>query len=178
VRYPRAALPESGPTRAPEAIPLGAAEVRRRGQGVAFLVFGSLLDTVLGVADQLDATVVNMRFVKPLDEGLLRRIALRHELLVTVEENAVAGGAGSAVNECLQRRGLSVSMLNLGLPDRYLEHGTRAEVLADAGLDAVTIGEAVAARLPGLMSDFAAAGARTSRRAGAHLGGRAAAFVS
>jgi 1-deoxy-D-xylulose-5-phosphate synthase len=177
VRYPRAPVGDPGPARAPEAIPLGTAEVKRRGRGVVFMVFGTLLETVMGVAERLDATVVNMRFVKPLDERLVREMALRHDLVVTVEENALAGGAGSAVNECLHHGGLSVSILNLGLPDRHLEHGTRGECLADAGLDAATIQEAVAARLPGLLSDFDSVSVRTVRRAGARLGGRAAAFV-
>jgi 1-deoxy-D-xylulose-5-phosphate synthase len=177
VRYPRAPIADPGPARAPETIPLGNAEVKRRGRGVAFLVFGTLLETVMGVAEQLDATVVNMRFVKPLDERLVREMALRHDLVVTVEENALAGGAGSAVNECLHHGGLSVSVLNLGLPDRHLEHGTRSECLADAGLDAATIQEAVAARLPGLLSDFDVVSVRSVRRAGARLGGRAAAFA-
>jgi len=177
VRYPRAPVGDPGATRAPEAIPLGTAEVKRRGRGVVFLVFGALLETVTGVAERLDATVVNMRFVKPLDERLVREMALRHELVVTVEENALAGGAGSAVNECLHHRGLSVSILNLGLPDRHLEHGTRGECLADAGLDAETIHEAVAARLSGLLSDFDVASVRSARRGAARLGGRAAAFV-
>jgi 1-deoxy-D-xylulose-5-phosphate synthase len=177
VRYPRAPVGDPGPARAPEAIPLGTAEVKRRGRGVAFLVFGTLLETVMCVAERLDATVVNMRFVKPMDERLVREMALRHELVVTVEESALAGGAGSAVNECLHHGGLSVSILNLGLPDRHLEHGTRGECLADAGLDAATIQEAVAARLPGLLSDFDIVGVRSARRAGVRLGGRAAAFV-
>ncbi len=177
VRYPRAPIADPGPARPPDTIPLGTAEVKRRGRGVAFLVFGTLLETVMGAAEQLDATVVNMRFVKPLDEQLVREMALRHDLVVTVEENALAGGAGSAVNECLHHGGLSVSILNLGLPDRHLEHGTRGECLADAGLDAAAILEAVAARLPGLMSDFDVVSVRSVRRAGARLGGRAAAFV-
>jgi 1-deoxy-D-xylulose-5-phosphate synthase len=177
VRYPRAPVGDAGPARAPEAIPLGAAEVKRRGRGVVFLVFGTLLETVMGVAECLDATVVNMRFVKPLDERLVCEMALRHELVVTVEENALAGGAGSSVNECLHHGGLSVSILNLGLPDRHLEHGTRGECLSDAGLDAATIHEAVAARLPGVLSDFDVVSVRSVRRAGARLGGRAAAFV-
>ena len=177
VRYPRALVADPGPARAPESIPLGTAEVKRRGRGVAFLVFGTLLETVMGVAEQLDATVVNMRFVKPLDERLVRELALHHELVVTVEENALAGGAGSAVNECLHHGGLSVSILNLGLPDRHLEHGTRGECLADAGLDAAAIHAAVAARLQGLLSDFNVASSRFVRRAGARLGGRTAAFA-
>jgi 1-deoxy-D-xylulose-5-phosphate synthase len=165
VRYPRTALPDECGARVPAPIPIGAAEVRRRGRGVAFLVFGSLLDTVLGVAETLDATVVNMRFVKPLDEELVRELALGHDLLVTVEENVLAGGAGSAVGECLHQHGLSASILHLGLPDRHLEHGTRAEVLAAAGLDAESIQAAVSARLPGLITDFAPSAAWSVRPA-------------
>jgi 1-deoxy-D-xylulose-5-phosphate synthase len=119
---------------------------------------------VLGVAERLDATVVNMRFAKPLDEQLLTEVALRHDLVVTVEENVVAGGAGSAVNECLHQRGLSVSLLNLGLPDRTLGHGTRAEVLAEAGLDARSIEEAVVSRLPAVLTDFAFVQPRSAPR--------------
>ncbi|GIX21735.1 MAG: hypothetical protein KatS3mg121_0518 [Gammaproteobacteria bacterium] len=101
------------------------------------------------VAEEFDATVVNMRFVKPLDEALLREIAAEHALLVTLEENAVAGGAGSAVNEALQRLGLPRPVLNLGLPDRFLEHGSREELLAEAGLDAESLRRRLAAWRPG-----------------------------
>ncbi|MFO1394570.1 MAG: 1-deoxy-D-xylulose-5-phosphate synthase [Steroidobacteraceae bacterium] len=154
VRYPRAAPADDLPDRPARALPIGRAITRRRGREVAFLVFGTLLDRVLEVAEAMDATVVDMRFVKPLDESVLVEVALRHELVVTVEENVVQGGAGGAVNEALHARGMSVSLLNLGLPDRPLAHGTRDEVLAEAGLDARSIMAAVSARLPALTSDF------------------------
>jgi 1-deoxy-D-xylulose-5-phosphate synthase len=148
VRYPRAPVGDPGPARAPEAIALGAAEVKRRGRGVASLVFGTLLDTVMGVAECLDATVVNMRFVKPLDERLVREMALRHELVVTVEENALAGGAGSAVNECLAAAGLTTPIVNLGLPDSFPEHGDPRQLLAEYGLDAAGIRRTIVRHAP------------------------------
>jgi 1-deoxy-D-xylulose-5-phosphate synthase len=111
------------------------------------LVFGTLLPTALEVAEDIDATVIDMRFVKPLDEAAVLEAARTHDLLVTVEENAVAGGAGSAVNELLAARGGCVGLLNLGLPDRHLAHGTRDQVLAEAGLSRAAIASAVAARL-------------------------------
>ena len=154
VRYPRSAPADDLPERPAQALPIGRAVTRRRGREVAFLVFGTLLDRVLEVAGAMDATVVDMRYVKPLDESVLVEVALHHELVVTVEENVLAGGAGSAVNEALHGRGMSVSLLNLGLPDRPLSHGTRDEVLAEAGLDARSIIAAVTARLPALTSDF------------------------
>jgi 1-deoxy-D-xylulose-5-phosphate synthase len=154
VRYPRTSPADDLPDRPARALPIGRAVTRRRGREVAFLVFGTLLDRVLEVAEAMDATVVDMRFVKPLDESVLVEVALHHELVVTVEENVVAGGAGGAVNEALHGLGMSVSLLNLGLPDRPLAHGTRDEVLAEAGLDARSIIAAVATRLPALTSDF------------------------
>ncbi len=148
VRYPRAAVPDPLSMRSDERIATGTAELRRLGQGIAFLAFGSTLATTLAVAEQLDATVANMRFVKPLDERLVLDLAARHSLLVTVEENVVAGGAGSAVAELLNARGSATEVLSLGLPDRHLEHGTRDEVLADAGLDRDSILQAALSRLP------------------------------
>jgi 1-deoxy-D-xylulose-5-phosphate synthase len=135
VRYPRAAAAGEARAGPPRLLPIGRAELRRSGRRVAFLVFGSHLRTALTAAESLDATVIDMRFVKPLDERTVLEAARAHELLVTVEENAVAGGAGSAVNECLAAHGVRAATLNLGLPDRFLEHGTRAEVLGEAGLD-------------------------------------------
>jgi 1-deoxy-D-xylulose-5-phosphate synthase len=171
VRYPRAVAGDCLPVRAPDTIPLGTAEVRRHGRGVALLVFGTLLETALEIGEQLDATVVNMRFVKPLDERLVLELALRHDLVVTVEENVVAGGAGSAVNECLNSHAVSVPVLNIGIPDRHLEHGTRAEVMAEAGLDRESILAAVAARYPAaLPAAVQAAGLRARRRATARGG--------
>ena len=135
VRYPRGAGP--GVAVASEAKPLtiGKGEIRREGKRVALLVFGSLLATAQQVADQLDATLANMRFIKPLDEALVRDLAGRHEILVTLEENVLQGGAGSAVNEYLLSIGHQVRVLNLGLPDRYLDHASHQEQLKEAGLD-------------------------------------------
>jgi 1-deoxy-D-xylulose-5-phosphate synthase len=136
VRYPRAT--GTGVVIDPELalLPVGKAEVRRTGRGIAILAFGTLLDTALIVGDELNATVVNMRFVKPLDRDLVLELGHTHELLVTVEENALQGGAGSAVLECLAAASLPVACLNLGLPDRFIEHGERTELLTECGLDA------------------------------------------
>ncbi|MDH3692250.1 MAG: 1-deoxy-D-xylulose-5-phosphate synthase, partial [Gammaproteobacteria bacterium] len=100
----------------------------------------------LEVAKKFDATVVNMRFVKPLDKEIVLEMASNHDLLVTIEENVVAGGAGSAVNELLAEHGLLVPILNLGLPDRHIDHGNRDEMLTMAGLDAQTISATIQAR--------------------------------
>ena len=142
VRYPRGAGP--GVPVAPEmrAIPIGRAEERRRGTRIAFLSFGPLLHHVMEAAEPLDATVFNMRFVKPMDEEVVLSLARDHDLLVTVEENAT-GGAGSAVSECLAARGMASRLLHLGLPDRFIEHGGRGDMLADAGLDAGGIARSV-----------------------------------
>jgi 1-deoxy-D-xylulose-5-phosphate synthase len=117
------------------AIPIGKAELRREGKRIAFLAFGPMLEYCLEAAQTLDSTVVNMRFVKPLDEAMVMRMAAEHELLVTVDENAIAGGAGSAVNECLAAHNVQVSVLNLGLPDCFIQHGGRGDMLHEAGLD-------------------------------------------
>ena len=145
VRYPRGTGPGNEIEEAMKALPIGLGEIRRKGKGVAILSFGALLDQAQQAAEQLDATLANMRFVKPLDETLVRELAETHALLVTVEDNAVMGGAGSAVNESLARLGLHVPVLNLGLPDRFVEHGTREELLAECGLDADGILRAVRA---------------------------------
>jgi 1-deoxy-D-xylulose-5-phosphate synthase len=105
----------------------------------------------------MDATVVNMRFVKPLDEGMVREIARSHELLVTVDEKAVQGGAGSAVNEVLAGGPAARPVLNLGLPDRFIEHGSRSDMLTDAGLDAAGIEARVNAWIDGLAAEHASA---------------------
>ena len=124
------------------ALPIGRAEERRRGSRIAFLSFGPLLHHVMEVAEQLDATVCNMRFVKPLDEDAVLSLARDHDMLVTVEENA-AGGAGAAVGECLAARGVAARLLHIGLPDRFVQHGGRDDMLADAGLDAAGIARSV-----------------------------------
>ncbi|MEJ2654986.1 MAG: 1-deoxy-D-xylulose-5-phosphate synthase [Acidihalobacter sp.] len=143
VRYPRGKGPGTEVQEEMQALPIGRGECLRQGHEVALLCFGAPLAAVREVAEALDATVVNMRFVKPLDEELVLKMAAEHRLLVTVEDNAIAGGAGSAVNECLAAHGCSVETLNLGLPDRFLEHGSREELLAEAGLDAGGISTAI-----------------------------------
>ncbi|HRW66154.1 MAG TPA: 1-deoxy-D-xylulose-5-phosphate synthase [Candidatus Competibacter sp.] len=117
------------------ALPLGEAVVRRRGRDLALMAFGSMVEIAEAVARRLDATVVNMRFIKPLDEAVVVRLAAEHRWLVTLEENVVAGGAGSAVNECLAARNIHVPVYNIGLPDRFVGQGERDELLAECGLD-------------------------------------------
>jgi len=135
VRYPRGSGAGVEIQEAMQAIPIGTAEIRRQGKDIAILSFGTLLDTALAVAEELDATVVNMRFVKPLDEALIVKLAAQNHTLVTIEENVVAGGAGSGVNEALASHRLTPHILNIGLPDHFVEHGTQAELLQQYGLD-------------------------------------------
>ena len=146
VRYPRGTGPGVPVEPGMQAVPVGKAEERRRGSRIAFLSFGPLLHHVMEVADGLDSTVFNMRFVKPLDADTVLSLAREHELLVTVEENAV-GGAGAAVSECLAAHGMATRQLQLGLPDRFIQHGGRGDMLADAGLDAAGIARSVDAYL-------------------------------
>jgi 1-deoxy-D-xylulose-5-phosphate synthase len=124
---------------------VGKAEVRRRGSRVAILAFGSRVAAALEAGERLDATVVNMRFVKPLDEELVSELADTHELIVTVEENTVQGGAGSAVNEALLAEGRAIRILNLGIPDRFIAHADQQQQLAECGLDAAGIQAAIKA---------------------------------
>ncbi len=147
VRYPRGAGPGVVPQTEMNALPIGRAVVRREGTRVALLVFGSLLDTALKVGERLDATVVNMRFVKPIDREMVLQLAARHSVLVTLEENVVAGGAGSAVGEVLAAAGSTVGLLQLGLPDCFIDHGDQTQLLAEAGLDETTVRERILARL-------------------------------
>ncbi|ODB92570.1 1-deoxy-D-xylulose-5-phosphate synthase [Candidatus Thiodiazotropha endoloripes] len=135
IRYPRGAGPGVEVETGSAALEIGKGETRRSGKQVALLVFGSLLATAQQVADHLDATLVNMRFIKPLDEALVREVVAKHEILVTLEENVVQGGAGSAVNEFLAAESIQVNLINLGLPDRYLDHASHQEQLTEAGLD-------------------------------------------
>ncbi|WP_263264752.1 1-deoxy-D-xylulose-5-phosphate synthase [Pseudomonas sp. RIT-PI-S] len=146
VRYPRGSGPNAPLEPGLNTVEIGKGVVRRRGQGVALLVFGVQLTEALAVAELLDATVVDMRFVKPLDEALVREMASQHELLVTLEENAIMGGAGSAVGEFLAREGILVQLLQLGLPDTYVEHAKPAQMLAECGLDEAGIEAAIRAR--------------------------------
>ncbi|HBP5566477.1 MULTISPECIES: 1-deoxy-D-xylulose-5-phosphate synthase [Pseudomonas aeruginosa group] len=147
VRYPRGSGPNHPIDPDLQPVEIGKGVVRRRGGKVALLVFGVQLAEAMKVAEGLDATVADMRFVKPLDEALVRELAGSHELLVSIEENAVMGGAGSAVGEFLAREGLEVPLLQLGLPDYYVEHAKPSEMLAECGLDAAGIEKAVRQRL-------------------------------
>jgi 1-deoxy-D-xylulose-5-phosphate synthase len=144
VRYPRGSGPGVRIEQEMSALPLGRAEIRREGgSGLLILAFGTVLAPCMPIADRLDATLVNMRFVKPLDEELVRRLAAQHECVITVEENAVAGGAGSAVSECLDAAGIVREVHRIGIPDRFVEHGSREDCLAMAGLDAAGLERAI-----------------------------------
>jgi 1-deoxy-D-xylulose-5-phosphate synthase len=143
VRYPRGVGPGVAAEDEMSEVPLAKGEIRRQGRRVAILAFGGPLTAALQAAEDLDATVANMRFVKPLDEDLLRSLAESHEFLVTVEENVVSGGAGSAVLEALQRMRLDSKVLLLGLPDRFVEHGDPASQIAECGLDAAGIATSI-----------------------------------
>ncbi len=156
VRYPRGSGPGVETETLMRALPIGKAELRRRGKSVAILAFGTMLEPALAAAEEINATVVNMRFVKPLDAEMVVTAAQNHALLVTVEENTVLGGAGSAVTEALAAAGISIPVIHLGLPDSFVEQGERHELLALCGLDAAgirrTIQNAMAdgvARIPG-----------------------------
>lgn len=148
VRYPRGTGP--GVAIEPEltTLPIGKADVRRRGAGLALLAFGATVAAADAVALELGATLVNMRFVKPLDEELLRELARTHTAFVTVEDNAIQGGAGSAVAEFFNAEGATLPILHLGLPDAFLDHGSREELLAHSGVDKNGIRAAVLARWP------------------------------
>jgi 1-deoxy-D-xylulose-5-phosphate synthase len=135
VRYPRGSGPGVAAEKAMHVLPVGKGELRREGQRIALLAFGAMLRPALEAAEQLDATVANMRFVKPLDTDMVRTLAETHELLVTVEEHQLMGGAGSAVCEALAALGIERRVLLLGLPDRFIDHGDPAKLLASVGLD-------------------------------------------
>ena len=148
VRYPRGAGAGVSPEADLQGLPYGRGEVRRQGQGTAILAFGTLLYPALQAAEKLNATVVNMRWVKPLDVDLLLQVARTHERLVTLEEGSVMGGAGSAVAEALNAAGGSQPLLQLGLPDRFIDHGDPAQLLAREGLDAAGIEASIRQRWP------------------------------
>ena len=133
-------------------IPFGKGELRRQGSRIAILAFGTLLYPALAAADKLDATVANMRFAKPIDEALVLELARSHDAIVTVEEGCLPGGAGSAVGECLAAAGVSVPLLQLGLPDEFIEHGDPAKLIALVGLDAAGIEAAVRKRFGAALS--------------------------
>ncbi len=147
VRYPRGSGPGVAVEKEMRALPIGKAQLRREGKQVAILVFGTLLKAALEVAEELDATVINMRFVKPLDEQLVAQIARTHSLLVTVEDNVVRGGAGSAVAESLAAQDIAARILHLGLPDQFVDHGDQAQLLAQVGLNRDGILKSIRSRL-------------------------------
>jgi 1-deoxy-D-xylulose-5-phosphate synthase len=153
VRYPRGSGPGVALQHEMRGLAIGKGEVRRERAGtegtrkVAILAFGSMVQPSLKAAETLDATVANMRFVKPLDEALVLDLAARHDLIVTIEENVVAGGAGSAVLEALEQHGVQVPVLQIGLPDRFIDQGDPGIQLAECGLTAEGIVQAVRARL-------------------------------
>ena len=135
VRYPRGSGTGAIPSTQLDTLPLGKGEIRRHGKDVALLAFGTLLAPALAAGDELDATVANMRYVKPIDAELIVELAGNHSLLVTLEENAVIGGAGSEVERVLAESGLNVPVLRLGLPDRFIDHGEQGQLLSELGLD-------------------------------------------
>jgi 1-deoxy-D-xylulose-5-phosphate synthase len=147
VRYPRGGGSGAAMQVKMQTLPLGRGEIRRQGEKVAILAFGSMVTPALAAAETLNATVANMRFIKPLDEALVAELARTHGLIVTVEENALMGGAGSAVVEFLERQGAKIPVLQLGLPDSFIDHGDPALLLANCGLDGDGIVRAVQNRL-------------------------------
>ena len=128
-------------------LPVGAGVIKREGSGVAILNFGTLLGSGLEVAEQLNASVADMRFVKPIDKAMIIDLASRHQLLVTLEENSIAGGAGSAVSEFLSEQGIVMPVLHLGLPDTFVDHATHNQQLASLGLDSAGILASINKRL-------------------------------
>ena len=152
VRYPRGAGAGVAVQASLEGLPFGKGEIRRQGSGIAILAFGTLLHPALEAAQALGATVVNMRWAKPLDTALLLQMARSHQALVTVEEGAVMGGAGSAVNEALQAAGVMVPVLQLGLADTFIEHGDPVRLLSLQGLDAAGIQASITQRFPTLLT--------------------------
>jgi 1-deoxy-D-xylulose-5-phosphate synthase len=151
VRYPRGSGTGIAVAQELATLPIGKAEIRRSGHGIALLAFGAMVAPCAKVADALDATLVNMRFVKPLDEALILELAGSHAALVTIEDNAIAGGAGSAVSECLNAHGVQVPLLQLGLDDGFLDHASREELLANEGLDPDGIEAAIRKRFAAMI---------------------------
>ena len=148
IRYPRGGGPGVAIDPALAKVSIGKAEIRRKGRGIAMLAFGCPLAPAEATGAELDATVINMRFAKPLDENLLLELARTHDAFVTLEDNAIAGGAGSAVAELLASSGIEIPILQLGLPDAFLEHASREQLLAESGLDVEGIRRKVLARFP------------------------------
>lgn len=152
VRYPRGTGPGVAVQPTLQALPIGKAEVKRSGSGLALLAFGALVPVAQQVGEDLNLTVVNMRFVKPLDRDLILQLARTHQGFVTLEDNVVAGGAGSGVAELLSEAGIALPILHLGLPDSFQHHASREQLLAEAGLDAAGISAAVRKRWPQLQA--------------------------
>jgi 1-deoxy-D-xylulose-5-phosphate synthase len=150
VRYPRGTGPGAAISPSLDSLPIGKAELRRHGARIALLAFGAIVPAAEQLGAELDLTVVNMRFVKPLDRALILELAKSHEGLVTLEDNVVAGGAGSGVAELLAAEGITMPILHLGLPDVFQHHASREQLLAEAGLDASGIRAAILARWPQL----------------------------
>ncbi|WP_339673057.1 1-deoxy-D-xylulose-5-phosphate synthase [Dasania marina] len=147
IRYPRGTGPGAAIESRMSAVPIGKAVARREGKQVAILNFGTLLPAALAAADALNATVIDMRFAKPLDQDMIYRMAASHELLVTLEENSIAGGAGAGVSEYLNQAGIPQAVLNLGLPDAFIDHGKHNSLLASCGLDSAGVEQAIRQRL-------------------------------
>jgi 1-deoxy-D-xylulose-5-phosphate synthase len=156
VRYPRGSSPDTDAGKTLQALPVGKAEIRRRGHDVALLSFGSPLTAAMQAGERLDATVVSMRFVKPLDEACILELAKSHRMLVTLEDNSIAGGAGSAVSELLVQHGISRPLVMLGIPDRFIEHATREQQLQECGLDPEGIYQRIQRELTGRIATLRA----------------------
>jgi len=154
VRYPRGSGPGVEVSQSLDVLPIGKAELRRRGSRIALLAFGAIVPAAQQVGEALGLTVVNMRFVKPLDRASILELAHAHEGLVTLEDNVVAGGAGSGVAELLAAEGIAMPILHLGLPDEFQHHASREDLLTEAGLDAAGIRAAILKRWPGLADAF------------------------
>jgi 1-deoxy-D-xylulose-5-phosphate synthase len=153
VRYPRGKATGCVVDESLQKLPLGKGVLKRQGEKIAILCFGTLLKNAAVSAEELNATLADMRFVKPLDEKLIRELADTHQLLVTLEENVIKGGAGSGVNEYLEAANLNVPVLNLGLPDKFLGHGKVEEMLADCGLDSGGITASIISKLESLQNN-------------------------
>jgi 1-deoxy-D-xylulose-5-phosphate synthase len=143
VRYPRGSATGVTPDPQMTAIPLGKGRVIRSGTDIAILAFGTMLHNATAAAEALNATLVDMRFVKPLDLTLLQQLSSNHQYFITIEDNAIAGGAGSGVNEAVAALQLPVKLLNLGLPDQFIRHGTQEQLYAELQLDQAGIEKSI-----------------------------------
>ncbi len=158
VRYPRGTGPGIAPQAEMQCLEVGKGRLLRSGEDIAILSFGTLLGAATAAADQLNASIADMRFVKPLDTALIDQLASSHHLLVTVEENVIAGGAGSAVSEYLNSRGIDLPLLQLGLPDHFVDHGNHQTLLSELGLDAAGIERSIRQRRELLSPELNASG--------------------